>query len=194
MGFGGIALSMSSHEPIAEKLIKAAIGDKTVREAYQKALGALAISFSLLHFHLEVFSWDVFGVDHQTGQILTKDLPTKQLVQKLRLCSNHRAIQEKDRKDFHRILKQVETAAEQRNELLHDLWLIHEGQPVFCYKRRGRSGKVPAPSLSDIHSSNRTIQALTVKLIDFKERAPISIPSFIGIGHPIEEIAKSRKA
>src|SRR5712692_5610914 len=74
---------------VADALMEAAIGDKGIRAAYQKALGSLAINFSLLHFTLEMFSWEVFAVDHQTGQILTKDLPTTKLIQKLRSCCDH---------------------------------------------------------------------------------------------------------
>jgi hypothetical protein len=66
---------MMPRKQLLDALADATIGDKGIQAQYQRALGSLAINFSLLHFELEMFSWDVFGIDHQTGQILTKDLP-----------------------------------------------------------------------------------------------------------------------
>lgn len=164
--------------------LMAAAHDKGVRVAYQKALGSLAINFSLLHFHLEMFSWEVFAVDHQTGQILTKDLPTTKLIQKLRSCCDHRAIKPTERHQLSDLLKQIEKAAERRNELLHNLWFISEGQPSFCYKRGSGKGRVPAPTAPEITEFSRSIETLILMLIDFKSIASISIPSFAGVGHP----------
>ncbi len=170
---------------VADALMEAAIGDKGIRAAYQKALGSLAINFSLLHFTLEMFSWEVFAVDHQTGQILTKDLPTTKLIQKLRSSCGHRAIKPTERHQLSDLLKQIEKAAERRNELLHNLWFISEGQPVFCYKRGSGKGKVqPAPTASEITEFARSIEILILMLVDFKNTASISIPSFAGEGHP----------
>lgn len=180
--------------PIVARLLEAAIGSKTIREGYSKALGALTINFSFLHFHVEVLSWDIFGVDHSTGRILTKDLPLKQLIAKFRSCMNHRTISDKDRKDIARLLRKIEEVTERRNELMHDLWLIHDGKPAFCYKRRGGGGKVPAPSISDINAFNRSVQGLTVELINFKDNASIRFPSFVGTGHPLEEIGEFRES
>jgi hypothetical protein len=170
---------------IVDALVDAAVGDKGIRATYQKALGSLAINFSLLHFHLEMFSWEVFAVDHQTGQILTKDLPTTKLVHKLRSCCDRRAIEPTQRTQLFDLFTRIEKAAERRNELLHNLWFIYEGQPAFCYKRGSSKGKVhPAPTASEITEFARSIEILILMLVDFKNTASISIPSFAGEGHP----------
>lgn len=178
-------MSDTKRKEIVEALIEAAIGDKGIRAAYQRALGSLAINFSLLHSYLEMFSWEVFAVDRQVGQILTKDLPTSKLIQKLRACCDCRTIKPKDRAELSELLKEIEKAAERRNELLHNLWFIHEGQPAFCYKRGSREGKVhPAPSVSEITKFARSIEVLILMLQDFSAKDSISIPSFTEGKHP----------
>lgn len=159
--------------------------DEGLRVAYQKALGSLAMNFSLLHFQVEIFSWEVFQVDHQTGQILTKDLPTSKLIEKLESCCNRRAIPQDQRTQLSKLLKQIMKASEQRNELLHNLWFIDEGQPAFCYNRKRGKGKVQsAPTVSDIIEFARSIESLFLKLVDFKNTASIRTPSFAAEGHP----------
>lgn len=185
------SMSDTKRKEIVEALIDAAIGDKGVRAAYQRALGSLAINFSLLHFYLEMFSWEVFAVDHQAGQILTKDLPTSKLVQKFRSCCNYRTIKPAERTELSELLKNIEKASERRNELLHNLWFIHEGQPVFCYKRGSHDGKAhPAPSASEIAEFARSIEILILMLLNFKDKDAISIPSFTGEGHPANIIQR----
>lgn len=177
---------------IVDALMDAAIGDKGMRAAYQKALGSLAMNFSLLHFQLEMFSWEAFKVDHETGQILTKDLPTSKLIEKLQSCCEHRAIPQEQRTQLSKLLKEIKKAAEERNELLHNLWFIDEGQPAFCYKRG--KGKVlhSAPTVSDISEFARSLEVLFIKLVAFKDTASIRIPSFAGIGHPEQIIPRRR--
>ncbi len=170
---------------IVDALVDAATGDKGTRAAYQKALGSLAMNFSLLHFQLEMFSWDVFDVDHQTGQILTKDLPTSKLIEKLQSCCKRRAIPPEQRIQLSKLLDHIKKAAEERNELLHNLWFIDEGQAAFCYNRVRGKGKVHlAPTVSDISEFARSLEVLFIKLVDFKDRASIRIPSFAAEGHP----------
>lgn len=48
-----------------------------VAAPYQKALGKLTMEFSLLHFSLERFSWEVWNLTEPMAQILTKDLQLK---------------------------------------------------------------------------------------------------------------------
>ena len=170
---------------IVDALVDAAIGDKGIRAAYQKALGSLAMNFSLLHFQVEMFSWGVFQVDHQTGQILTKDLPTSKLIEKLESCCKRRAIPPDQRTQLSKLLKQIMKASEERNELLHNLWFIDEGQPAFCYNRKRGKGTVQsAPTVSDIIEFARLIEILCIKLVDFKNETSITIPSFADEGHP----------
>lgn len=170
---------------IVDALVDAAIEDKRTGAAYQKALGSLAMNFSLLHFQLEMFSWDVFDVDHQAGQILTKDLPTSKLIEKLQSCCKRWAIPSEQRTQLSKLLNQIRKAAEERNELLHNLWFIDEGQPAFCYNLARGKGKVhSAPPVSDISDFARLVEMLFIKLVDFKHTASIRIPSFAAEGHP----------
>lgn len=55
---------------------------------YERALGKLSIRFSLLHLTLEQFSWDVWGVNVPLASIITKNLTTKHLVEKLRTSAD----------------------------------------------------------------------------------------------------------
>lgn len=167
-----------------DALVDAAIGDKGTRTAYQKAIGSVAMNFSLLHFHLEMFSWDVFAVDHQTGRILTTDLPTTKLIEKLQSCCKRRAIPPEQRTQLSRLLTDIEKASTKRNEMLHNLWSIDEGQPAFYYKRRKGEVVHSVPTVSEISEFAGFLEVLLTKLVDFKNTASIRIPSFAAEGHP----------
>ena len=142
---------------------------------YYKALGKLAISFSLVHFLIERLSWDIWHIDKRVASIITKDLPTKHLVEKLQASIEHLIPKKEDRKDFVAILKRVEKAAEKRNDLLHSLWIIKEGQPVSCFSRK-RGGLVSrdAPSVSDLTELIEAIDKIVADLIKWESRKPLT--------------------
>lgn len=147
--------------------------EKGVRESYEKALGALVMKFSLLHFLLEDFSHDVFAINKQTASVVLSDLPLTSMIKKLRECAKHRMPHERDRREFLSILKRAERMAQQRNELMHALWIINEGHPVFCYRRRSKA-QSQAPSIGEINELTRSILVLTGDLLDFQERQSLS--------------------
>ncbi len=137
---------------------------------YERALGKLAIRFSLLHAVLEQFGWRVWGMEPQVGALITSDLPTSLLVKKLRDTTKFVKRTEEDRKEFLAILTRVEKVAQQRNEYLHSIWILKEGQPVSCVTRkRGRLVGPNAPSSKDIEDLNRRIMNIVFDFLEFRD-------------------------
>jgi hypothetical protein len=127
---------------------------------YERALGKLSIRFSLLHSLVEEFSWRIWGLNNDVGAILTKDLPTKQLVKKLRDSAKLVFAKEAACKELVAILNKVEDVADRRNEFLHSIWDIRNGQPIFISRKRGRLLDREAPSAEDIDDLTRNIIVL----------------------------------
>ena len=158
--------------------------NKGVEESYQKALGALVIEFSLLTFLLESFSREVFALTALTAKILLNDLPFTGMIRKLRECTAHRIPSKSDQKEFLSILKKAEQAAIKRNELLHALWIINEGEPVFCYRRRNKE-QSDAPSIGEINELTRSTLDLAVALSKFRKRNTLSTPAVEAISNTL---------
>ncbi len=138
---------------------------------YERGLGKLAVRFSLLHSLLEQIAWDIWGMDPHVASVVTRDLPTKHLVTKLRSTINFLKRTEEDRKKFLSILAKVEKVAERRNEFLHSIWLIEEGKPVSCLTRkRGRLVGPDAPSSQDIEVLNSSIVDILLEFDAFRRQ------------------------
>lgn len=165
--------------------------DKGVRESYEKTLGALVINFSLLHYLLEDFSHEVFAISEPTATIVLNDLPLTRLIEKLRECAKHRMLRESDQKEFSAILKRAEKTAKQRNELMHALWIINDGRPVFCYRRRNKA-QSQAPSISEINALTRSILPLLIDLNKFTERETLSSPAVEAVANALMEQKKKQ--
>jgi hypothetical protein len=129
-------MSKKDQESLKDILVnKEFYGHPDIEAAYQRALGKLTMHFSLLHFLLERMSWTLWGLNDQTGHILTKDLRVSHLAEKL-IASADYAVLDKDRTDFRLLMKRIKEAAEKRNDFLHSLWLVKNGEPVFCVSRK----------------------------------------------------------
>lgn len=105
---------------------------------YERALGQMSIRFSLLHALLEELGWKIWGLNKQVGPILTKDLPIKQLVKKIRDTTDLFLPRDVSA-EFNAILKSVEKVADRRNEFLHSVWTISmkKRQAIFISRKRG---------------------------------------------------------
>lgn len=162
-------------EAVTRALIEKQLEEQEKLErSYERAIGKLAIRFSLLHFLLELFSWEVWNQNPALGRILTKDLPTKHLIEKLRSSAKHRILKESDRKVFLGILRRAEKTAEKRNDILHSLWLIRKGEPVFCFSRkRGALTGSETPTANDIEGLTASIADLLADFIEFKKKEPL---------------------
>lgn len=137
---------------------------------YERALGKLSIRFSLLHLMLEEFGWKVWGLDSQVGSILTKDLPTKHLVKKIRDSADLFIDKKSVRKEFLAILNRVEKVADRRNEFLHSIWLIRAGEPTLCISRkRGPLLDQEAPSAEDINDLSRIIMNVVTDFMEMED-------------------------
>lgn len=165
----------SGKQAVVRALIEKQLEEQErLERSYEKAIGKLAIRFSLLHFLLELFSWEVWNLNATFGRILTKDLPTKHLIEKLRSSVDHRILKDSDRKVFLGILKRAEKAAEKRNDILHSLWLIRRGEPVFCFSRKRGALKGPeTPTADDIEGLTTSIADLLADFIQFKNKEPL---------------------
>jgi hypothetical protein len=158
----------------AALLLRQVEAQRKLDAPYEKALGKLAIRFSLLHFLLEQFTWEIWRLDKDLGMILTKDLRVTHLAEKLCASAEHVILRRDDRRAFLSILNKVKKAANERNELLHSLWIITEGEPVFCISRkRGRLVGPDAPSADQINDLSKTILEIIGDFDDFKERRPL---------------------
>jgi hypothetical protein len=136
---------------------------------YERALGNLSIRFSLLHSLVEEFAWRIWGLNSDVGAILTKDLPTKQLVKKLRDSAKLFFAKETACKDLIAILNKVEDVAGRRNEFLHSIWVIRNGQPIFISRKRGRLLGREAPSAEDINDLSREIMSLVTDFMEIRD-------------------------
>ena len=146
---------------------------RTLARRYERALGRLAIRFSLLHVLLEYFAWETWGLHPEFSHILTKDLPFKQLVGKLRVSIKKLELDNDISRELTQILKKAEAMAEQRNELLHALWVIEEDKPVLCFRRNKKSAASKAPTVEEIDELSNSINETANNLIDFSERNPL---------------------
>jgi hypothetical protein len=176
---------MGATAAIAAVLVQLEAQDK-LEGPYEKALGKLSIRFSLLHLTLEQFSWDVWGVKAPLASIITKDLTTKHLVEKLRASADIVIIPKEERTNFLSILRKIEKVAERRNELLHSIWIIKHGEPVLCVsKKRGRLVGPDAPSVEEINDLIRSIMQILGEFSSFtKER---SLKGLFGLGLSLDE-------
>lgn len=157
------------------------------REPYEAALGKLTIEFSWLHFALERFGWKLWKLRPVDGMVLTKDLPTKHLVEKLRQSAGCAIPKAADLRDFNSILKRVEKVADNRNELLHSLWSFNS-ESVTRFNRKRPTVEVVS-SIEDIKNLNRDIRDRTAELQEFVEREPLKSP----LGMALEECIKRKK-
>jgi hypothetical protein len=157
-------------EAVALALVQKQLDEQDkLKGPYEKALGRLSIRFSLLHVTLEQFSWEVWGVEPRFGSIITKDLRTSHLVEKLIASTDLAVVWEKDRKELKSILKKIRRLAEERNELLHSLWIIQNDKPVLCIsKKRGRLVGPDAPSVEEINDLTHGSMEILGELMKFE--------------------------
>jgi hypothetical protein len=171
-----------SREDNVNAIAKALLHSRaSLRTSYEKALGKLAMQFSLLHIVLELFSWEIWGLSADIGLILTKDLPIKHLAEKLRASSEHR-FSKADRNKFHSILKRIEKISEQRNALLHAMWVIEDGKPVFCLRKTRGKFNMEVPTVNYINAINSSVLEITADLLAFKDRPPSGGLLGLGLG------------
>ena len=145
-----------------------------IESAYERALGKLAIRFSLLHFTLEQFCWDMWGIKDRLALIMTGDLPTKHLVEKMRQGATCRIHSTKDRRLFISVLNKVEKAAHKRNDLLHALWIIRKDKPTICVvRKRGVLRGMDSSLLEEINGQNKMILEIMGEFEVFQKRRPL---------------------
>jgi hypothetical protein len=172
----GLLSSDGEREVIVRTLVEKEFEahDKLVA-SYERALGKLAIRFSLLHFVLEQLCWEIWGMEGRLALIMPADLPTKHLVEKLKQGAEHRMHSIKGQKSFSSILKKVETAARKRNELLHALWIIRKDKPTLCFVRKpGVMRGMDSPLLEEINDLNKKIWDILGELEEFHKRRPLA--------------------
>jgi len=167
-------------DALVERLLEAR---PAIEVAYERALGKLAIRFSLLHFFLERFGWVGWGVQEHIGKILTSNLPITHLVEKLRDSAETILSREDDQKELRSLLNRVEKVAQKRNELLHSIWLITDGQPVSCMSRkRGVLAHGDVPSVDDINEATLSIIRLIGEFLEFRDSALYKAPGLLCLG------------
>ena len=103
-------------------------------------------------------------------------MPFKALVVKLRLSIRELNLEQDVNRSLSQILKKAEKVAEQRNELLHALWIIEEGKPVLCFKRHEKDVTSQAPTIDEIQKLCETIVNTANDLLDLQEQNPLMTP------------------
>src|SRR5437016_8535821 len=116
---------MSEPEPTLKDLLS-----NPLQTQYEEVLGRLAIRFSLLHVILEHFAWTTWGLHQEFTHILTKDLPFGRLIEMLLDSIKELELEdeEHDRDAIIDALKTAKRLAQQRDDLLHALWIIPKGR------------------------------------------------------------------
>ena len=148
------------------------------QEDYERVLGKLSISFSLLHSVVESFAWATWGLHIEFAKLLTKDMQFKHLVGKLSASMNQLELEdEEEAREISRLLKASEKLAEKRNDLLHALWVIEEGKPVLFIKRKEMEAKGEAPTVEEIERLCTDINETAFGLADLYNplRTPITL-------------------
>ena len=137
-------------------------------QAYERALGRLARYFSILHYVLERFSWRIWRLRTEFAHILTKDLPIKQLSEKVRASFKEIELDQKIQNELRLILRKVEKLAQTRNDLLHALWKIEDGKPVEFRTRRDLHSSKTAPTPGMIDDLSESMLNTAMELLDFQ--------------------------
>lgn len=159
-----------------QEVVTDVLTPKRLNIRYERALGRLAINFSLLHKVAEAFAWQTWGIHEEFSQILTKDLPFKQLVIKLRASLEKLELETDVSIEVMSLLKRAEKLAEQRNDLLHAMWVMGKDRPVLCIPRREKEPLIKTPTVEEIDELSREIADIAVNLFDFANRNRLMTP------------------
>lgn len=178
-------MSSSEAKEMVSAAILATIPKKKVA-AYQKALGALVIDLSLLHFLLERYFWTLTGNDEVSGGILTRNLTFAGLLEKMEEIAKHRIRDVAQLKTLVSILRDTAKLNEERNGLVHALWVIDDNEPVFCLRRKKGKPDEVAPAPENIDELVQKVLDVTIEFIDYKKRIPSgfdeALKGLLGLG------------
>ncbi|MGH7260516.1 MAG: hypothetical protein ACREI9_07515 [Nitrospiraceae bacterium] len=139
-------------------------------EEYESRIGRIATYFPLIHVILESFAWNIWGIAPEFARILTKDLPTGRLVAKLRSTLKEVDIEEDVIAQLKDLLTRVESLNEQRNELMHSIWILDGDKPVMISRKHKSGEKTVAPTLQELEGLFSSIADLTTELWEFSKR------------------------
>jgi len=176
-------------EAIAEAMIQRQLEAlERLEGPYERALGKLAMRFSLLHVVLERFSWQAWNLNPSSGSVLTNDLRATHLVEKLEATAKDVIPRIDDRKKLLSILKEIKIVAKRKNDLLHSLWIIREGEPVWCFSRtRGALVGPDAPSAKQINELCSAIIKVLTDFDLFEENNPLRGKGLLGMALESDE-------
>lgn len=138
------------------------------KERYERALGKLAMRASLLHVVIEDIAWKIWGIHPDYRSLITVDLPLKPLIGKLQQTVKISGWKKELRISLKQLLSVSEALYERRNELLHALWVIRDGKPTFCYRRKNKLNYL-APSVSNIERLATLLGQTSFEIMAFDE-------------------------
>jgi hypothetical protein len=139
-----------------------------VEEEYAKCIGRIAMYFPLIHNILERFAWNLWGIPFQFAKILTKDLPSKQLVTKIRASLAEMELEEDVSKELKALLKRVEELTHRRNRIFHSMWTLEGDRPVLV--ERHADTHSDSPDLEDLNKLLHSVTDLVDDLWKFSRR------------------------
>ena len=92
------------------------------RSAYLKAMGEITLSWNQLRTSIESVVWRVAGLDPQWGRTFTNEAPTMFVLNTLKTLVNHIDNGGRKYKALLKVVKLVNAARSERNDIIHALW------------------------------------------------------------------------
>jgi hypothetical protein len=125
-------------------------------EEHLKHIGDITVSFSVLEETLKFFLWGFITGDYRIVEIITANLPFRNIRTLLIGLYKERYGEDTDFKTLHEYILQCERIEEKRNQITHSVWLAgQDATSVTRMKATLRTGKGWQVKFSD-----ETVQSL----------------------------------
>ncbi len=138
-------------------------------DSYELRIGRVATTFELLHNVVERFAWNTWGLNEEAGLVITKDLPTKHLVEKLKATLELPSAERPLDPRLKALLKMVDELSEERNKLMHSAWDFRQSPAVLkCRKLKAKNQSINL-DLNGLERLIDRIEDTTLKIFDFAQ-------------------------
>ena len=91
---------------------------------YYRAIGMIVARHSELEYLMKMFANLMINPWDKTGEVLTGDMPSKPLLEKLMSLYRHKEDDPQRIKTFETLLKRVQTCTNERNAMVHSFWFF----------------------------------------------------------------------
>ena len=125
------------------------------------------MSHSALHFSVERALWRIACRDEASGSTLTRDLPFSALFRKYCIIAETRIESSDDKRILKELEKQAERLSNERNKLIHSLWIMEDGRPISRYNRKVPVSEATFPTVDEITTIAKGIASLNANFFAF---------------------------